>query len=116
MPALKAGEQLDADGLPHVGAIIWPGESYYSTQDQGDKRYSAHKLKGEEVAQVGRPAARPPACPAACLARGVPVCIAWRKGRLGAGAARRAWQPDDRSATQLLPLCEDCEERKPATG
>jgi hypothetical protein len=58
MPALKAGEQLDVDGLPHVGAIIWPGESYYSTQDQGDKRYSAHKLKGEEVAQVGGALAR----------------------------------------------------------
>jgi hypothetical protein len=52
--ALKAGEQLDEGGLPHVGAVIWPGETYYTTQDQGDKRFSVHKLKGEEVAQVGR--------------------------------------------------------------
>jgi hypothetical protein len=70
----KAAEQLGPDGLPHVGAVIWPGESYYCTQDLNDKRFSPHKLKGEEVAQVGGAwlhllaalAAVLPRAPAAC--------------------------------------------------
>jgi len=30
----KAADLLDADGLPHVGAAIWPGQQYYSAVDQ----------------------------------------------------------------------------------
>lgn len=25
------GERVDSDGLPHVGAVLWPGQSYYTT-------------------------------------------------------------------------------------
>lgn len=30
----KAADLLDVDGLPHVGAAIWPGQQYYSAVDQ----------------------------------------------------------------------------------
>ena len=26
-------ERIDIDGLPHVGAVIYPGQSYYSKVD-----------------------------------------------------------------------------------
>ncbi len=25
--------RIDSDGLPHVGAVVWPKQSYYSTVD-----------------------------------------------------------------------------------
>lgn len=45
-------DTVDADGLPHVGAIIWPDQSYYCTKDLTTGKHKAHKLKGEEVAVV----------------------------------------------------------------
>jgi hypothetical protein len=45
-------DRLDVDGLPCVGAAIWPGQSMYSTKDAVSGRYKAHKLKGEEVGHV----------------------------------------------------------------
>ena len=30
----KDAEQIDVDGLPHVGAAIWPGQSYYNAKDK----------------------------------------------------------------------------------
>jgi len=43
---------LGADGLPHVGAVVWPGDPTYSEVDRVSGRYKAHLLKGEEVAVV----------------------------------------------------------------
>ncbi|GFH16505.1 DNA-directed RNA polymerase subunit beta, partial [Haematococcus lacustris] len=48
----KESDHLGEDGLPHVGAIIWPGQTVYSVKDQTTGQYKAHKLKGEEVACV----------------------------------------------------------------
>lgn len=48
----RNAEILDMDGLPHVGAAIWPGQSYYSTKDVATGRFKAHKLKGEEVGNI----------------------------------------------------------------
>lgn len=34
VPAKHAqAERIDADGLPHVGAVVWPKQSYYTTVD-----------------------------------------------------------------------------------
>uniref|UniRef100_A0A383WM53 DNA-directed RNA polymerase subunit beta n=1 Tax=Tetradesmus obliquus TaxID=3088 RepID=A0A383WM53_TETOB len=48
----KDAERLDEDGLPRPGAVIWPGQTIYTTQDVTTKKYKAHKHKGEEVAHV----------------------------------------------------------------
>ncbi len=26
-------ERIDTDGLPHIGAVVWPKQSYYTTVD-----------------------------------------------------------------------------------
>ena len=43
---------LDADGLPHVGACVWPGQPYYHAVDRLTGRAKGGKLKGEETAVV----------------------------------------------------------------
>mmetsp|Transcript_29470 Transcript_29470/g.65271 ORF Transcript_29470/g.65271 Transcript_29470/m.65271 type:complete len:527 (+) Transcript_29470:3-1583(+) len=48
----KEYDRIGRDGLPHVGAVIWPGQTFYSTKDTVTGRYHSHKLKGEEVAYV----------------------------------------------------------------
>eukprot|EP00873_Tetraselmis_striata_P041965 jgi/Tetstr1/462229/TSEL_000628.t1 len=48
----KDADHLDVDGLPHVGALIWPGETTHCTRDVVTSRYRAKKLKGEEIAHV----------------------------------------------------------------
>lgn len=30
----KDADKVGLDGLPHVGAVVWPSESYYSTVDR----------------------------------------------------------------------------------
>lgn len=30
----READLLDSDGLPHVGAAIWPGQYYYNTVDR----------------------------------------------------------------------------------
>jgi hypothetical protein len=45
-------ERLGPDGLPHVGAVVWPGQALYTTRDLVTGKYKAHKLKGEEVAHI----------------------------------------------------------------
>jgi hypothetical protein len=30
----KAAELIDSDGLPHIGAAIWPGQPYTATMDK----------------------------------------------------------------------------------
>ncbi len=49
---------LDADGLPHPGAIVWPKQVMYSTQDATTKRFRAPALKGEEVGHIDQVRAR----------------------------------------------------------
>lgn len=41
----KDADHLDVDGLPHVGALIWPGETTHCTRDVVTSRYRAKKLK-----------------------------------------------------------------------
>jgi DNA-directed RNA polymerase I subunit RPA2 len=50
--AHKDAALLDVDGLPHVGAAVWPGQPYYSTLDRLTGRAKAGKHKGEETAVV----------------------------------------------------------------
>jgi hypothetical protein len=50
--AYKNAELVDGDGLPHVGAAIWPGQSYYSAMDRLTGKVKGGKLKGEETAVV----------------------------------------------------------------
>jgi hypothetical protein len=49
-PAKHAqAERIDADGLPHVGAVVWPKQSYYTSVDT---------LTGGCAAALGRPCTR----------------------------------------------------------
>jgi DNA-directed RNA polymerase I subunit RPA2 len=50
----KDADRIDSDGLPHVGAVLYPGQAYACTLDTATGRASASKLKGEEVAVVDR--------------------------------------------------------------
>ncbi|MEW5309998.1 MAG: hypothetical protein WDW38_001834 [Sanguina aurantia] len=50
--AHKDSDHLDSDGLPHIGAIIWPRQSYYSSKDLISGKHKAAPLKGEEVGVV----------------------------------------------------------------
>ncbi len=43
---------LDSDGLPHVGAAVWPGQPFYAALDALSGRGRGGKLKGEETAVV----------------------------------------------------------------
>ena len=43
---------IDREGLPHVGATIWPGDNQYSMLNKVGGRTQSHVLKGEEVATV----------------------------------------------------------------
>lgn len=47
-------ERIDREGLPHVGAVVWPDQSYYSTVDSVTGSVKQHKLKGEETAVVSQ--------------------------------------------------------------
>ena len=48
----KDMDRIDADGLPHVGATIWPGNNQYSVINKSNGRSQNNILKGEEVAVV----------------------------------------------------------------
>ncbi|MEW5303502.1 MAG: hypothetical protein WDW36_006188 [Sanguina aurantia] len=50
--AHKDSDHLDSDGLPHIGAIVWPRQSYYSSKDLITGKHKAAPLKGEEVGVV----------------------------------------------------------------
>ncbi|PSC76790.1 DNA-directed RNA polymerase I subunit 2 isoform X1 [Micractinium conductrix] len=50
--AHKGADIIDEDGLPHIGAPIWPGQSYYSAVDKLTGRSKGSKLKGEETAVI----------------------------------------------------------------
>ena len=30
----KDADRVGLDGLPHVGAVVWPGQAYYGTMDR----------------------------------------------------------------------------------
>lgn len=68
MGAHKQAARLDSDGLPYVGSIIWPKQSYYTTRDLLTGRYRQHALKGEEVAHIEQASARRLAAACARLA------------------------------------------------
>ncbi|GIL75864.1 hypothetical protein Vretimale_5574 [Volvox reticuliferus] len=51
-PDNRDGDRIEPDGLPAVGSIIWPDQSFYSTKNELSSKYKCHKLKGEEVAVV----------------------------------------------------------------
>lgn len=44
--------RIDVDGLPHVGATLWPGDNQYSMVSRLTGRARPHRLTGEEVAMV----------------------------------------------------------------
>lgn len=44
--------ELDVDGLPHPGAVIWPGKPYYSTVDYSVGKHKTKRMKGQEIAVV----------------------------------------------------------------
>lgn len=48
----RDADLLDSDGLPHVGAAVWPGQHYYNTVDKLTGKSKCGKLKGEETAVV----------------------------------------------------------------
>ncbi|GAX83529.1 hypothetical protein CEUSTIGMA_g10954.t1 [Chlamydomonas eustigma] len=48
----KEYDHIGPDGLPHVGAVVWPAQNVYHTKDTITGRYHAHKLKGEEIGYV----------------------------------------------------------------
>ena len=50
----RDADRVDADGLPHVGAVVYPGQAYACTVDGATGRAAASKLKGEEVGVVDR--------------------------------------------------------------
>jgi DNA-directed RNA polymerase I subunit RPA2 len=50
----RDADRVDADGLPHVGAVVYPGQAYACVVDGCTGRASASKLKGEEVGVVDR--------------------------------------------------------------
>lgn len=43
---------LDSEGLPHIGAAVWPGQTYYTAVDRLTGRGKSGKMKGEETAVV----------------------------------------------------------------
>lgn len=47
-------ERIDRDGLPYVGAVVWPSQSYYSTVDKVAVKVKQHTLSGEETAVVSQ--------------------------------------------------------------
>lgn len=54
-PAAHAdAERVGADGLPHVGAVLYPGASYACRIDSATGRARVARLKGDEVAVVDR--------------------------------------------------------------
>ncbi|CAL8465768.1 g5304 [Coccomyxa elongata] len=48
----KNDERIDVDGLPHVGAVVYPSQAYYSKVDCTTGKAKTGALKGEEVAVV----------------------------------------------------------------
>jgi len=47
-------DRVGADGLPHVGAVLYPGASYACRLDSATGRARVSRLKGDEVAVVDR--------------------------------------------------------------
>ncbi|CAL5224064.1 g6689 [Coccomyxa viridis] len=45
-------ERIDVDGLPHVGAVVYPGQGYYSKVDCATGKAKTGNLKGEEIGMV----------------------------------------------------------------
>jgi len=54
---------IDSDGLPHVGAVVWPGDRYACSFDPSKQRFKSHAMKGEEVGVVDHVTVVGPAVP-----------------------------------------------------
>lgn len=37
----KNGDRIDVDGLPHIGAVIYPKQGYYSKMDSNSGRLTS---------------------------------------------------------------------------
>ena len=48
----KDADKVGLDGLPHVGAVVWPSESYYSTVDRMTCKSSVVVVHGECVSHL----------------------------------------------------------------
>ena len=48
----KEATIIGSDGLPHIGAAVWPGQMYYSAIDRLTGKSKTGKMKGEETAIV----------------------------------------------------------------
>lgn len=48
----RNSDRIDYDGLPHVGAAVWPGQVYANATDTEKNKHHPSKLKGEEQAVV----------------------------------------------------------------
>ena len=53
-PPHREAARIGPDGLPHVGAVLYPGASYVSRVDSTTGRAKAARMKGDEVAVVER--------------------------------------------------------------
>jgi DNA-directed RNA polymerase I subunit RPA2 len=53
-PPHADADRIDADGLPHVGAVLYPGASYAARVDRETGRATVSRVKGDEVAVVDR--------------------------------------------------------------
>lgn len=50
--AHRASDRIDTDGMPHIGAAVWPHEIYTNATDVDKRQQHTSKLKGEEQAVV----------------------------------------------------------------
>ena len=56
------GERVDADGLPYVGAVVWPGQSYYTTINKTNGAVHGLLLITAETELRGVPECMAPCC------------------------------------------------------
>ncbi len=44
----RNADRVDVDGLPHVGAVVYPGQAYYSKADRATGAFSQRPLRAEQ--------------------------------------------------------------------
>ena len=52
-------ERIDVDGLPHVGAVIYPGQAYYSKVDRATGGLRTQLLDSPTLLWTPRQSSRP---------------------------------------------------------
>lgn len=45
-PSHQDADRIDNDGLPHIGAAIWPGQAYYASLDRMTSKHRAVQMTG----------------------------------------------------------------------